>query len=135
MKREILFRGINFQKEWVCGDLIHSYANDDVAIVYYREGSKTPTFDAVFPESVGQYTGVKDKNGRKIFEGDIVEYIGKRKDNMNKVYHRKVVFHDGAFFLSVEDGVHYPVRTPIYEHNIVNWDVVGNVTDIPELMK
>ena len=54
---------------------------------------------------------------------------------MNKVYHRKVVFHEGAFFLSVEDGVHYPVCSPIYEHNIVDWDVVGNVTDTPELMK
>ena len=135
MKREILFRGVNFQKEWVYGDLFHSYANDDTAIAYYREGSKTPTFDAVFPESVGQYTEFLDKNGKKIFEGDILEYIGKRKDNMNKVYHRKVVFHEGAFFLSVEDGVYYPVRTPIYEHNIVDWDVVGNVTDTPELMK
>ena len=135
MKREILFRGVNFQKEWVYGDLIHSYANDDIAIAYYREGSKTPTFDAVFPESVGQYTEFKDKNGKEIFEGDILEYIGKRKDNMNKVCHRKVVFLEGAFFLSVEDGVHYPVRTPIYEHNIVDWDVVGNVTDTPELMK
>lgn len=60
MKREILFRGVNFQKEWVYGDLFHSYTNDDIAIAYYREGSKTPTFDAVFPESVGQYTEFKD---------------------------------------------------------------------------
>ena len=65
MDREILYRGINFQKEWVYGDLFHSYANDDIAIAYYREGCKTPTFDAIFPESFGQYTGLTDKMGLK----------------------------------------------------------------------
>lgn len=141
MDREILFRGINFQKEWVYGDLFHSYANDDMAIAYYREGSKTPTFDAVFSESVGQYTGLKDKNGNKIFEGDVVHlkgdgYAGAK---IGKDYYRVVTFHEGSFCLSIEDGVHYPLHTPIYEHsdshNIVNWDVIGNVTDNPELIK
>ena len=39
--------------------------NDDIAIAYYREGSKTPTFDAIFPESFGQYAGLTDKMGLK----------------------------------------------------------------------
>lgn len=135
MNREILFRGINFQKEWVFGGLIHSYANDDIAIVYYREGCKTPTFDAVFPESVGQYTGFKDKNGKKIFDGDILEYIGKRKDNMNKVYHRKVVFHEGMFSLLSKE---LPVYTALKDHCMKDgrfaWHVIGNIHDNPELM-
>ena len=141
MKREILFRGINFQKEWVYGDLFHSYANDDIAIAYYREGSKTPTFDAIFPESFGQYTGLTDKEGNKIFEGDIVHLKGDGNGGtkVGKDYYRVVTFHEGSFCISIEDGVHYPVHTPIYEysdsHNIVNWDVVGNITDNPELMK
>jgi len=135
MKREILFRGKDkATKKWVYGDYTH---NEGLKTHYISRNVNNTSRKAweVDPDTIGQYTGLKDKNGKKIFEGDILEYIGKRKDNMNKVYHRKVVFHEGAFFLSVEDGVHYPVRTPIYEHNIENWDVVGNVTDTPELMK
>lgn len=136
MKREILFRGVNFQKEWVYGDLFHSYTNDDIAIAYYREGSKTPTFDAVFPESVGQYTEFKDKNGKKIFEGDILEYIGKRKDNMNKVYHRNVVFHKGMFaLLSKELPAYSALNYHCMEDGRLAWSVVGNIHDNPELIE
>lgn len=128
MKREILFRGVNFQKEWVYGDLFHSYANDDIAIAYYREGSKTPTFDAVFPESVGQYTGLKDKNGKKIFEGDIIESNG---------YKHLVTYNgDLAGFCSV--NVKYPEDLCGINQQWINECskvVIGNVIDNPELMK
>lgn len=129
MKREILFRGINFQKEWVYGDLFHSYANDDIAIAYYREGSKTPTFDAIFPESVGQYTGLTDKNGVKIFEGDIL--TGQNC--------RFVVKYDEqqAEFVAVNSmlpkGFGLPMsQTWIDETNKI---ICGNIHNNPELMK
>lgn len=124
MKRDILFRGINFQKEWVYGDLFHSYANDDIAIAYYREGSKTPTFDAIFPESVGQYTGLKDKNGNKIFEGDIVEFTNLDLPNM-------VIRFDNGSFMLCED------ENSTYEELRMNYvvEVVGNIHDNPELIK
>ena len=124
MDREILFRGINFQKEWVYGDLFHSYANDDIAIAYYREGSKTPTFDAIFTESFGQYTGLTDKNGVKIFEGDIVEFTNLDLPNM-------VVRFDHGSFMLCED------EYSTYEELRMNYavEVVGNIYDHPELMK
>lgn len=124
MKREILYRGINFQREWVYGDLFHSYANDDIAIAYYREGSKTPTFDAIFPESVGQYTGLKDKNGNKIFEGDIVEFTNLDLPNM-------VIRFDNGSFMLCED------ENSTYEELRMNYvvEVVGNIHDNPELIK
>lgn len=124
MKREILFRGINFQREWVYGDLFHSYANDDIAIAYYREGSKTPTFDAIFPESFGQYTGLKDKEGNKIFEGDIVEFTNLDLPNM-------VIRFDNGSFMLCED------ENSTYEELRMNYvvEVVGNIHDNPELIK
>lgn len=124
MDREILFRGINFQKEWVYGDLFHSYANDDIAIAYYREGSKTPTFDAIFPESVGQYTGLTDKNGVKIFEGDIIS-IG----DPNIKY---ITMWSDAGLCAKQIGTSSYIGLTYWASDI---EVLGNVIDNPELIK
>ena len=128
MKRDILFRGINFQKEWVYGDLFHSYANDDIAIAYYREGSKTPIFDAIFPESFGQYTGLTDKNGVKIFEGDVV-IIGEKLK-------AKVIYYDGAFRMQSEFSP-TPIDTTDMGYMMREFSVrvIGNIHDNPELIK
>lgn len=124
MDREILFRGINFQKEWVYGDLFHSYANDDIAIAYYREGSKTPTFDAIFPESFGQYTGLTDKNGVKIFEGDIIS-LGEPNIKYLTMWR-----NDG--FCAKQIGTSSYIGLTYWASDI---EVLGNVIDNPELMK
>ncbi len=124
MDREILYRGINFQKEWVYGDLFHSYANDDIAIAYYREGSKTPTFDAIFPESFGQYTGLTDKNGVKIFEGDIIS-IGEPNIKYITMWR-----NDG--FCAKQIGASSYIGLTYWASDI---EVLGNVIDNPELMK
>lgn len=124
MNREILYRGINFQKEWVYGDLFHSYANDDIAVAYYREGSKTPTFDAIFPESFGQYTGLTDKNGVKIFEGDIIS-IGEPNIKYITMWR-----NDG--FCAKQIGASSYIGLTYWASDI---EVLGNVIDNPELIK
>ena len=124
MNSETLYRGINFQKEWVYGDLFHSYANDDIAIAYYREGSKTPTFDAIFPESFGQYTGLTDKKGVKIFEGDIIS-IG--DPNIKYI----TMWRNDGFCAKQIGGSSY-IGLTYWASDI---EVLGNVIDNAELMK
>lgn len=71
--REILFRGKRGKQvdngKWVYGDLIH-ISTDDFAIWGFDNHTQ---FVSVIPETVCQYTGLKDKNGTRIFEHDIVE--------------------------------------------------------------
>ena len=133
MNREILFRGKDFLKEeWVYGDLVKT--KNFVAIKRTNGDYFHPT--QVSPNTVGQYTGLKDKDGREIYEGDILQYIGKRRDNMNKVYRRKVVFHEGMFaLLSKELPAYSALNYHCMEDGRSAWSVIGNIHDNPELIK
>lgn len=133
MNREIKFRGKDFLKEeWVYGDLVKT--KNFVAIKRTNGDYFHPT--QVSPNTVGQYTGLKDKDGREIYEGDILQYIGKRRDNMNKVYRRKVVFHEGMFaLLSKELPAYSALNYHYMEDGRFAWSVIGNIHDNPELIK
>ena len=140
--REILFRGKRIDNgEWVEGFIVSSRENTypngfemiTVDGINYDElESYIPDFIsyAVDPSTVGQYTGMKDKNGKRIFEGDVAKVLqGKDKDIAY------VGFENGAFMLYPKTGNIYE-RT-LWEYWYNDWDVevIGNITDNPELLE
>lgn len=143
MKREILFRA-KCSGVWRYGSYVY-FDKKPIHDCYNAKYRDFIVVNGVYGEnhypitelsSLGQYTGLKDKDGKKIFEGDILEYIGKRKDNMNKVYRRKVVFHEGMFaLLSKELQAYSALKHHCMEDGRFAWSVIGNIHDNPELIK
>ena len=141
MKREILFRGKSIGTgEWLYGHLfkygLTAPSNVPcICVCVPKSWEEAYNLYTVHPDTIGQYTGLKDKNGKKIFEGDIVHIKGDGFDGkeVGVDYHRVVTFHDGMICLSVGDVFHMPIN--YYVHGLDDWDVVGNITDTPELMK
>ena len=128
--REILFRGKRLDNgAWETGSLVIVRMDCHDAQYYIADkmtGYRTP----VDPSTVGQYTCLKDKNGKRIFEGDIAKVLqGKDKDIAY------VGFENGAFMLYPKTGNIYE-RT-LWEYWYNDWDVevIGNITDNPELLE
>ena len=134
--REILFRGFHpnesgEQRAFVNGKWTKGYWV--TGNLFLPDNPKTPTqicigtstvrisYD-VIPETVGQRTGLQDKNGKKIVEGDVVRY---RKNSPCKIE-----YINCQFAMMWEKN--YRDFEDVYDHNV---EVIGNIFENPELLK
>lgn len=141
--REIKFRGKRLDNgEWLYGSLLVSYFKDDKKERYFiTQFSGNYTFEhEVNPVTVGQYTGLKDKNGRDIWEGDIF------KEDGSGIVRSVFRVPGGLAFEDNPVSFGYDHRAPVYpyssiaEMQSVSWlsqccEVIGNIHDDPELLK
>ena len=118
--REILFRGkrTDFNR-WIEGYLYRLSEKLNPFIMIKNQGG---TAFEVIPESISQFTGLTDKNGKKIFEGDIVkcissDFVGRPKTDT----------------ITVNDMTDY--NTLVYLNCSNEIEVIGNIHDNPELLK
>ena len=112
--RNIEFRGLveSDSSTWVYGYLM---SNNRI----YSEGSTKHQYrwDTVIPESIGQYTGCRDKNNTKIFENDLVKDFKR-----GRLY--KIIYDGGSFILYDEEEKQYGPELFFYELN--DLEVIGN---------
>ena len=128
--RQIKFRAKSiYTKEWVYGNLRIFGERAYISAVDSHAHSE------VFLSTVGQFTGLTDRNGKEIYEGDILHTIGVNEATKGKHYYRSVSFERGSFCMNVKE---YHITSPLHNHatgGSLNWEVVGNISDNPELMK
>lgn len=166
MKREILFRGKRTDKgEWVEGSLVQMLVDGRIASCIApieevgRANKDVPRMGILYtlykdifivhPDTLGQYTGITDKNDKKIFEGDIVAFTfhsdlaehARLEERPEITENHVILFHDGSFWMKrivVPDSltVHLfggrIMLESLWKHRI---EVIGNIHDNPEMLK
>jgi uncharacterized phage protein (TIGR01671 family) len=132
--REILFRGKAKNGDWVYGNFAKVERNDDSGLYDYHiiQMPKDGYTAYIDPETIGQYTGLCDENGTKIFEGDIVETI------RNNFIHPEAAKVGRVMWCEAYSGyaVVYAERANSFLANEnERSEVIGNIYDNPELLE
>ena len=137
MKREILFRGKRADNgEWIYGYLIGNNVIVGEVVDFDEDYFNTEFWYKVVPETVGQFTGLTDKNGTKIFDGGIISVSG--------VVNKLVTYIDkyACFCLANTNELNSKYMYP-WQQVAPGWwnefgreiEAIGNAYDNPELLK
>lgn len=133
--RTIKFRGKTLNDDWVEGAYFTMHHNDERTHARHfiiPEDTPVPKNKKigdiqveVIADSVGQFTGLRDKNGKEIYEGDIVRTLVSRLNaTKNKKYRNFVIRYDAPQFWNGYDSI---LMRPMY------MEVIGNIYDNPEI--
>ena len=124
--RDIKFRGkfLDDTSEWLYGNYV--YIEDDV--FHHKIADKSGLLLDIDNNTIGQYTGLKDKNGKEIYEGDIVKVFTNKEWRIGKI-----IYEHSEFTIDVTNNKDLKYgRTSIIE-NLT--EVIGNIYDNPELLE
>lgn len=134
MNRQIKFRGKRIDNgEWVYGDL-HTH---DCTEIIVHDGYRAESYYPVATETVGQFTGLNDKNGNEIYEGDIL-HVKVNYPKEIKEYDGIVEYDDlnPCFVINKIKGDSYDIKEyDFIKCNLTTLTIIGNRFDNPELLK
>ena len=147
-EREILFRGKRLHDNmWIYGNFVSDcegnphiieprFFCEDGHHLQYEDNTDTPVF--IIPETVGQYTGLTDKNGKRIFEGDILKSTIKIIDYADVGF--SISHYDEEDIGIVEwrkDGFMIAHKSGTWARNFYGCEnyVIGNIHDNPDIIK
>lgn len=129
--RDILFRGKRTDNgEWIEG----CFLDKNNIGIFYDDTEESDCSVHIFPvvsKTVGQYTGLTDKNGKKIFEGDIID----TPDRLVKVVWFTGNAQFDLHFIRYKDKVAITIFKGIHMIDLKEYEVIGNIHDNSELLE